>query len=62
MIPEVLTFPADPDPCKTTDCNAVSQSVEECRDRSCPFRYARERVEARQRDQELDAKSKEDAA
>lgn len=56
MIPEALTFQVDPDPCRATGCNIVSQPVEVCRDHRCPHRWTREAREDRARREEKDAK------
>lgn len=59
MIPDVLTFQADPDPCQVLGCAMIEQPVTICRDHRCPYRHHRERVEARQRQQAHDAKARE---
>jgi hypothetical protein len=57
-VTDVLTLPADPDPCAVLGCAMQEQPVETCRDHRCPYRHHRERVEARKRQQAHDAKAR----
>jgi len=59
MIPDVLTFQADPDPCLATGCAMQTGPVEVCRDHRCPHRWTREaRLDREARDR-ADAKERE---
>ena len=60
MIPDVLTFQNDPDPCSVLDCAMQGDPVEVCRDHRCPHRWTREARIDRKAREEKDAARREE--
>ena len=58
MTDEVLTFPADPDPCSVLGCAMQDEPLTVCADHCCPHRWTREATEDRARREEQDRKAR----
>lgn len=62
MISEVLTFQADPDPCRATNCDMEDSPVSACRERGCGFEWSKSARLDRARRDLVDAQAKARAA